>query len=392
MTFTARVAKIGAAVFALSAADIRAQLPIWSPITSQFSLSYGHQIVGADYGNGVFIATAAYEEYPSYLYRPIVSRSTDGRVWASPALPAVPSADVVDVGFVNGRFILGFGQEAGINKRVDAILFSSVDGASWSALQITNSTGALVGAPSSYAYGNGIYVASAGVRSRVYVTSADGVNWIARLPGLDSTVLGTIVYFKGLFYATTTENGHMSHELHSSADGVNWTPVPNLTSRPRQLAASRSVLLMNAPGGLLLSRDGSTFTTIVPEGHAPYWPLRYVDGKFLSMTRGNEQIGPAMAIASYDGRSWNAIGVLSASDPYSFHVLSGSGIGVALSPVNVYAGTTSLLPAGVREPVIVRQPDAQAIAVGDAVTFTVATDSTSDAYQWYPATSGSTES
>lgn len=374
-------------VLALTAAAVaaRAQIPSWGKSTPADVAAAGInvQLIGADYGNSIFVLSAYFGGTPS---TPTVTSaaytSPDGKVWTRRNLPVNGRTGVPR--FLNGKFYLGVEAGAGGNAQI----LSSADGISWTASAVL---GASVNAPGDFVYGNGVYLALASAGTNQIATSADGVTWTLRMVA-SGTRSSHITFFSGKFYATTYGSTAAVNGLYSSADAVTWTRVPGAPVGPGLLAAGPSKLIVSyfnaGVSGQATTTDGVTFTNSAPGISLQTETIRFLNGSFVT----NFTIGPTssnftLAKASTDGNTWATIGAADANIGYGPEDAYGAGVYLFVGEFDVFSGASTVTPGGgpvVPAPVITAQPPAAPdVALGGSFTFTFTVTGTGFTYQWY---------
>jgi hypothetical protein len=347
MHFLRRLIPTTALALALTLAA-RAQVPAWPKTTPAdvTTAGLGVQLTGADYGNGTFVLAAYFGGTTTTPdIKPAVFTSADGTTWTRRTLP-LTGARVGKPRFLNGKFYLGLdaattssGQPTGTNGAV----LSSADGITWTASTLS----APLYGPSTFAYGNGLYVGSvSGLSGATYqvVTSSDGVTWTPRAIGNGANFISSVTFFGGKFYAADFNAGVMA-----SADGVTWAKVSGGPSGPNYFAATSSTLLVTVPGVTprqSLSADGTTFTTASPGLSLSTDSMVVLNGAFTTAvaisasSSDNNQV-----VASLDGQTWTTIATT--TNQYSAADLAyGNGRYVFVGEFEVFAGTTTVTAGG----------------------------------------------
>jgi len=330
------------AVLGLCAA--RAQAPTWAKTTPSDVTAAGNgvQLLGADYGNGIFLLTAYFGgTVTTPAITPAAYTSPDGVTWTKRTLPA-SSARLGRPRFLNGKFYVGLDGGSGSNGAI----LSTADGVTWS----TSANSVPLLAANDFAYNAGVYVGVAspvsGVSTQI-VTSTDGVTWTPRTV-TGATFFAGITVFKGKFYAADYVG------IFSSADGISWSQVTAAPTGSNLVASNDGTLLVNVTANFstnttqhqVLSTDGTSYSagsaalsTVVEQMRALNGALVTVVPLTSSSTDGTE------VKASWDGRTWTTIATT--ANKYSpKDVAYGAGRYIFVGEFDVFSGTTTVAPGG----------------------------------------------
>ncbi len=294
------------------------QLPIGPASSALLSISYdGTTWLDRLSGTGSILNDIAYGGAPANLFVAVGSNnllltSPDGANWNVRGV--FTGQPLRGVKHVNGRF-LAVG---------DNVMFTSINGATWSAVPLPP-------ASSLYqtAYGAGAYIAVGGTGT--ILRSTDAVTWTARTSGATGTLLD-VTFAAGKFVAVSSTG-----EIVTSPDGLTWTSRPSLaTALLNVVFAGGRFLALGFSNGYYVSVDGETWT---PAQHG---------------------------------------GAQSFLDAIEFKQRL-----VAVGPFGSVLTQPLPAPAGATRPVVTSQPTAQSARSGQSLTLTAATTGTpAPAYQW----------
>jgi hypothetical protein len=280
---------------------------IFSPNAKEWSVAdilelYAWECVG--YKDGWFVALGVKIEQwigGSPYYEGIWSaRSRNGQTWTDIHCISDTLQGAFGIVHDGNRFfaicVNGTGGLGNQSPEYPAIA-SSVDGASWSVRQISNTSCPRI---HGFAYGNGRFVASAG--HRVYV-STNGDDWSEQFLGF---YLRPIVYGNGLFVAAS------NYAVKHSSDGFVWNDGTGygLATGCMGFHDGRFVALekWRVDGHhTRRSDDGIAWTTGV--GNRGYWGgVCHGQGKFVAAGSGfhSQKYGWRMIQYSPDGINWES--------------------------------------------------------------------------------------
>jgi hypothetical protein len=331
-------------------AHASAQAPSWAKVTPADVTAAGIdvQLTGCDYGNNLFVLATYFggsNAVPAIT--PAVFTSPDGTTWTRRTLPV--SGRTGAPRFLNGKFLLGVTPASTFGG--NGVILSSADGITWTA---SANLGSTINGPGEFAFGNGVYAApvAANPASAQMLTSTDGNTWTARV--IDTGASSShITFFSGKFYASTYNRSVAGDtgKLFSSADGVTWTRVTGAPSGPGIVAGGSAALLVSTLNGSVsgqaVSADGAAFVTATPGLTLATETIKFLNGAFVatdSAVSGSFDL--TVARASYDGRTWAAIGSTTNAF-YATEVAYGNGRYVFVGEFDVFSGTTTVTPGGV---------------------------------------------
>ena len=369
---------------------LRSQIPDWPKTTPPEVAAAGLnvQLTGADYGNGVFVLAGSFSVGTTVqALTPAVYTSPDGTTWTRRTLP-VTSGSTGTPRFVNGKFLLGVNASQGGS----GVILSSADGIAWTSSAVIDRN---LNAPHAFAYGNGVYVASAPgsiVLPFQFITSSDGIVWTPRIvTAAAGSSTNYLTFFNGKFYATFF--GGNGAGLYSSTDGIAWSRLNStytglIASSPTTLLVSYFAPATTSPIQAV-SADGLAFSPATPGISQLSGNINYLNGAFVTPApAGPGAFDATLVRASTDGRSWTTIAT-AANQFGASEIAFGGGRYVFVGEFDVFSGTTtggsgggSAGGGGSTPPAIVAQPATQAASIGGSVTFSVTATGTGFTYQW----------
>jgi len=186
-----------------------------------------------------------------------VFTSTDGATWSA---KRILQWEVGVIGYGGGTYIaLGTYDTIGIGyKNNYDLIKSSTDGITW----VTRDSGR-----TSYldgiAYGSNLFVA-VGQHGSI-LTSPDGTAWTIRtLPGSDTTSLESIAYGNGTFVIV----GNNPHKTYYSTNGIDWT----ISTPPASVAYLTNITY--GAGQFVLCGEDSQHTLFLTSSDGIAWTLR----------------------------------------------------------------------------------------------------------------------
>lgn len=203
------------------------------------------------FGTGIFVTIAAPNAYTS----------TDGITWTtrSASLNGSFSCEAL---FYGGGLFVAMGQ----NGSTQDLAYTSTNGITWTARTVPAIAGY-----EHIAYGNSIYVATAGTlwsgSSTTYATSPDGVTWTSRTLPFTATV-GGLVFASGKFWMLSSASGTT---IYSSTDGISWTSntISPTIGVNRGLAFDGTIFTaIDNSGNFSVSADGLNWTVKLATGYA----------------------------------------------------------------------------------------------------------------------------
>jgi hypothetical protein len=212
-----------------------------------------------------------------------VFSSSDRRNWSQLTLPVSTSSGGNAVAFLNGRFLVGTSNSAGVNY--------STDGITWSA-----GTGMTVG-PRAFAYGASTWVSLNGSTSTF--TSTDGIAWTART--IASGTWTGCAFGASLFVAVSS-----SGTVYSSPDGITWTArtAPNAYAWS-SVAWNGSLFVAVARSGtgnrVMTSPDGITWTARTTPADLEWASVSWFASKWVAIASAANGVG---LMTSTDGITW----------------------------------------------------------------------------------------
>lgn len=204
----------------------------------------GISLFGVTYGNGIFLIVGVQNEKYD-----VVLTSTDGLSWNKLAYEVQYHAS--DVTYGSGIFLAVSDNGIGLSS----------NGEDWSVIPAPDEL-------FSVTYGNGIFAAGG---SKGIYTSSDGLTWKLSYSDPYSNISGKAVHGNGLFGFGTR------------APGCYFSPCPS------------------APGVLITSPDGSTWTSHVLDNH------QYDSLLAVAMERGRFVLGGRGISYSLDGNNWTDV-------------------------------------------------------------------------------------
>lgn len=281
-----------------------------------------------------------------------ILRSTDFMAWAAAAVASNgPQVDFTDILHAGNHFVA-----VGDTTANSPVIAESPDGNTWNTVYSGNTHIA----PTSIAYGNGMYIVPTGTE---WLSSSDGIHWSA-LSG--SPAGGNVIYGNGRFVAfsggrsVTSTDGRTftSHSLpaglpgilgfdgtrfvsisgdsntdgstpvYTSCDGITWTHSANIpgtagTSFSRIRPVGSELIAIGSETCIDGSCDAlGTFPVIASSKDASHWTAETLseffnqtpyatdaafDGNryYLAAGAGGPQYGPSTLISSTDLQSWD---------------------------------------------------------------------------------------
>jgi len=207
--------------------------------------------------------------------------STDDITWTSHAagLSASFNCEVI---FYGGGLWVAMGQ----NGSTQDLAYTSTNGTTWTARTVPAIAGY-----ERIAYGNSIYVATAGTlwsgSTTTYATSPDGVTWTSRTLPFTSTV-GGLVFANGKFWMLPSNVGTA---IWSSTDGINWTSnaISPTIGANRGLAFDGTIFAaIDNVGTFSVSADGLNWVVKLATGYSSAVRLNYgTGGTYIVCINGN---------------------------------------------------------------------------------------------------------
>jgi hypothetical protein len=245
------------------------------------------------YGNGTFVAVAAYTVAPTTTN--IAAYSDNGIDWADATLPS--SSNWYSVAYGNGRFVA--------TSNGTGCAYSS-DGVTWqgSSLPSSQSWGGIT-------YGDNKFVAVAS-NSNVAAYSADGISWTpVQLPS--SRFWDSITYGNGIFITVARDSNIVAY----SSDAVEWTEssVPSVQYwKSITYGNGKFVMLARNSNIAVYSSDGILWgQSVLPANQ--YWSsVVYGNNKFIAVAYSIGTAKTNIAAYSYDGITWTSTLLPSSQD------------------------------------------------------------------------------
>ena len=226
----------------------------------------------------------------------IFAYTKDANTWTQSTLPS--SQQIVCGICVNGKWIMP--------SRGSNIAFTSNDGIDWTSITMPQITGSI-------AYGNGVYIAVAGVttNSNKCLSSTDGINFNqVTLPDTQTWV--NVVYGNGTFVISA----YTSKNILSSTDGMNWTEVA-IPAYIFYLSYGNGLFVATYVNGTayLTSPDGKTWTertlpVSINQNNGNC--ITYGNGVFVLLANGTD------VLTSPDGINWTEYDSLISGDCITF--------------------------------------------------------------------------
>jgi hypothetical protein len=224
------------------------------------------------YANGLFFASDANNGGHT------LATSTDGMNWTNHTSSG--SVFVSGMAYGNGRFV-AMGSEcvsAGASQNCQIVFMSSADGVNWVASQ-----------PGFWfndiAYGGGQFVAVGD--GGIMTSTDDGVTWVRPDAAVTNTASSWIAYGNGQFAALgQSPGGGFGGRILTSADGVNWVERwSGSIHDPQGITYGNGLFAALADSGTILtSTDGVNWN----QNQAPYslLSIAYGNGKFVGVGDG----------------------------------------------------------------------------------------------------------
>lgn len=252
---------------------------------------------GAAYHGGLWVAAGQGNS---------IRTSVDGETWVVRESPfSGGSHYLYPPEFLNGKWYIG---------TVGRAMISSSDGVSWSIVKDSVGLSYL----SSYAYGNGIYVAVGS--SGALATSTDGLTWTDHgeqaLPGGQSTKRANrIIFYKGRFIAvgqSASSDAAAGALVWTSTNGIDWAHQSlgfgSGTGLKDVFEVGDSIVAVGYGGMLLRSPDGLSWVngTAINSTSSSFTSVCYGDG-ILVVTNNSEGSGGGVsqAIHGISGMRWD---------------------------------------------------------------------------------------
>ena len=244
---------------------------------------------GRAYGNNVWVYVGG---------QGIIRVSPDGVTWTdSDSTIFLRTSGLNKIIYVNSAFIIVGGSWSNPNIIYEDLgpmeegyvpILTSSDGSSWTAQNSGISTNKFY----DVAYGSGTYVVVGG--NGLILSSADSVNWTARISGTDYQIYA-VAYGNGRFVAVA--NGLT---IHTSSDGINWTMItPANIIPPNDMVYGGGLFVAVGDGGAIItSPDGITWTKRVSGTTKELKGISY--GKSIFVSVGNA----GTILTSPDGLTW----------------------------------------------------------------------------------------
>jgi len=288
--------------------DILSKGTKWTSRTSAMDNNW----YGVTYGNGLFVAVAAFGTGNRVMTSP------DGITWTIRASAADNNWNSVTYG--NGLFVAV--AASGSGNRV----MTSPDGVNW-----TIRISAMDNNWHSVTYGNGMFVAVAssgsGSGNRV-MTSPDGITWIIRTSAADN-YWESVTYGNGMFVAVSDSGS--GNRVMTSPDGITWTIRTSAADNNWYgVTYGNGMFVAVAYSGngnrVMTSPDGITWTIRTSAADNGWYGVTYGNGLFVAVAysgNGNR------VMTSPDGITWTIR--TSAADNYWESVTYGNGMFVAVS-------------------------------------------------------------
>ena len=228
----------------------------WSKVLTVEGSVEGGGFAGLAAGASHKVAVGTANHSVTGAFVPVAYFSTDGATWTSADLSAV-DADVsglYGVAYGNGVFVAG----AAYNGDAVAVLTSGDDGATWQsrATNLSQPIGRIVFAGDKFA------AVSAGFSSSVFFSS-DATAWSERATGTSASYLTDIAYRDGTYVALGLAFGPAGNvsTLVVSADGVSWEPVDAATDIVALSADADGFVATGAGGNVYRAADGRAWTS-----------------------------------------------------------------------------------------------------------------------------------
>lgn len=229
------------------------------------------------YGNELFVAVGTGNSNN-------IMTSLDGVVWTQPPIQDATSYEYSSITYGNGIFVALAGVETNDGVAI------SLDGIDWTMYPSVSKPGSVW---RSITYGNGLFVA---VASSLYndgvnyvMTSSDGITWTLR-QGADFGHWVSVTYGNGLFVAVSSFN--TGNQVMISPDGINWTAQQSASNcKWACVTYGNGLFVAVSVGGLdrmMISPNGINWTAQQCEIGGTYndWKsIVYGNGLFVAVAR-----------------------------------------------------------------------------------------------------------
>lgn len=279
---------------------------VWQPSTN--GIAAGPFLYGLYFGGGRFVA---------YGSNGAIVTSADGLNWNAAQIPV---GTIFTCGAYGGGVFVVAGHEDFLTHQVAW----STDGLSWTPVSISSpNSGPWYG----LCYGTGQFV---GVDSGQIICSADGQNWGACGGGFPAARLwvyglGHYVALAGAAIYTSTNLSDWTQAsapvcpiqllaqgngvyvgasgdcgmIYSSEDGVHFIQRRVCGGFLTSLTFAKGIFLAAGSMGILLSTDGTNWTTVSLPCTDPIWTMQYANGMWMAAC--------SNIISSVDGTNWTVL-------------------------------------------------------------------------------------
>ena len=154
------------------------------------------------------------------------------------------------------------------------------------------------------AYGNGIFVATAGNGSNRIMTSPDGITWTSRAAP-EANNWYTVTYGNGLFVAVATNWVTATNSVMTSPDGITWTLRTAIAAQWESVTYGNGMFVATSTGGgsahyVMTSPDGITWTSRTPAQASGWRSVTYGNGLFVAVSI------TGAVMTSPDGITWTS--------------------------------------------------------------------------------------
>jgi len=234
----------------------------------------------------------------------VITSTDGGATWTgyTPAYGVTTNGNTAPmfVHYLNGKFWA--------IVQMHGVLVSSVDGITWSAVQVVGGTTSVM----DLAYGAGLYVAIPGVTATaLFWTSPDGVTWTQRTAPGSLTTWTSIRFLNGKFVAIASQGA--TPACYTSPDGITWT----VAGVPKSATTNQPIREVIYVGGLYIANTARLTSTpfIQTSPDLVTWTQRVVStvstGWWHGLAYGNgvfyiTDTGSTKTLTSTDGITWTA--------------------------------------------------------------------------------------
>ena len=235
---------------------------------------------GVAFGAGRFVAVAGSGTNRVYT-------STDGASWSAATVPV--SAGWADVIYANGQFVvIGSGTN----------VLTSPNGVTW-----TQRTAPEANNWNGVTYGNGYYVAVARSGTNRVMRSADGITWTAHAAA-QANQWFDVAFGNGRFVAVTTAGTNQT--MYSDDNGATWTvgTAPAKSWNSIAYGSGRFVAVStDSPLNIMHSTDGLSWTSLTPPAGTQLANVDYTGALFVAT--GDNTTATNAVLTSSDGLTWD---------------------------------------------------------------------------------------